>query len=227
MRLKGQYSLPNLLTKWSIYFTGLLVMSLGIVLTIKANFGASPWDVLHIGLYNQLGLSIGSWSIIAGFVILALTGLMTKTFPQLGAFLNMLTVGLFIDMYMMIPFLQTPSTIFGKIIMLLLGIVISGYGIGLYISARCGAGPRDSLMIALTEKTGWKVQYIRGAMEIVVLTVGWLLGGPVFIGTIIFSFTIGTIVGHTLPQCQGIADSLLNKVSKRYEPVIKINNLSN
>ncbi|MCA1031866.1 YitT family protein [Bacillus timonensis] len=200
-------------------------MAFGIVLTIKANFGASPWDVFHIGLYKQLGLTIGSWSIIAGFVVLLTSSILLKALPQLGAFLNMLFVGLFIDMYMMIPLLRTPVTMLGKITMLIVGIGVIGYGIGLYISARCGAGPRDSLMLALTERTGLKVQYIRGGMELIVLLLGWLLGGPVFWGTFLFSVTIGPIVSYTLPQCQYFSDSVLNQLVKKQN--IQINHLSN
>lgn len=197
--------------RWFIFFLGLIIMSFGIALMIRAEFGSAPWDVLHIGLYNHLGLTIGTWSIIMGFFIIGLTSLITKKAPQIGAFLNMLLVGIFIDLFLMMPFLTTPHTVIGKIIMLLIGVVIIGYGIGIYISADCGAGPRDSLMLALTDLLGWKVQWIRGTMEVVVLSVGWLLGGPVFIGTIIFCFSIGAIVGITLPQCKKVVQGILNR----------------
>lgn len=214
-------SLSQHVLKWSIYIVGLLIMAFGIVLIIKADLGASPWDVFHIGLYKQLGLTIGSWSIIVGFFILLISALLMKRLPQIGAFLNMLLVGVFIDMYMMIPFFTTPTTLSGKIIMLLIGIIVNGYGMGLYISSRAGAGPRDSLMIALTEITKWKVQYIRSGMEVIVLIIGWFLGGPVFFGTIIYSVIIGYVVGYALPQCQGFSDRLHKKVTKHNE--IKVN----
>jgi uncharacterized membrane protein YczE len=77
-------------------------------------------------------------------------------------------------------------------------------------------------MIALTEVTGWKVQYIRLAMELIVLCVGWLLGGPVFIGTILFSLSIGTIVGWTLPACQKTTDTILYKIQHKNKLTIQI-----
>jgi uncharacterized protein len=200
------------LFRWAIYFIGLLVMSFGIVLTIKADVGCAPWDVLHIGLYRKFGLTIGTWSIIVGIVILALSSLLVKQLPKLGAFLNMLFVGIFIDMYMMIPYLQTPATIAGRFAMLLIGIVIAGYGMGLYISAKVGAGPRDSLMLALMDLTGWKVQYIRIGMEGVVLLAGWLLGGPLSIGTLIFCVTIGSVAGIALPQCRKITERIIEPI---------------
>ncbi|MDA6151390.1 hypothetical protein OSK18_28300, partial [Escherichia coli] len=82
--------------------------------------------------------------------------------------------------YLLLPFMQTPDGLAGKLAMFGFGIVVYCYGMGLYISAQLGAGPRDSLMIALTAKTGWKVRNVRALMEIAVLTVGWQLGGPVF-----------------------------------------------
>jgi uncharacterized membrane protein YczE len=187
-------------------------MALGIVLMIKADIGSAPWDVFHIGLYKQFGLSIGTWSVIVGFCILFATSLLSKSWPQLGAFLNMLLVGIFIDLFMMLPFLQTPDSLIEKILLLVMGIVICGYGIGLYISAKCGAGPRDSLMLVLTEKTGWKVQHIRGVMEVIVLTLGFLLDGPIFIGTILFCVTIGPIVGFTLPQCEKVVSRMIKPI---------------
>ncbi|NNV05612.1 YitT family protein [Geobacillus sp. C56-T2] len=201
--------------RWSIYFAGLLVMSFGIVLTIKADVGCAPWDVLHIGLERTFGLTVGTWSIIVGMVVLAASALLVKRRPQLGAFLNMVTVGVLIDVWMMIPPLKTPPQLLEQYAMLLVGIVVSGYGMGLYISADVGAGPRDSLMLALTELTGWNVAYIRVMMEALVLLVGWLLGGPVSFGTFLFCVTIGSVAGLALPQCRKMADRLLGAANVR------------
>jgi uncharacterized membrane protein YczE len=201
------------IVKWVIYFIGLLIMSLGIVLTIKADLGVSSWDVLHIGLYRQLGLTIGTWTILTGAIVLCVATLLTKRLPQLGAFINMLSIGVFIDLYLMMPFLKTPESFIGQLIMLMIGIIILGYGMGLYISAKCGAGPRDSLMISLVEKTGKSITFIRGAIEIFVLGIGWFLGGPVYIGTIITTVTIGYVAGMMIPFCHKSTDRLLIKLS--------------
>ncbi|PLR68245.1 YczE/YyaS/YitT family protein [Bacillus sp. UMB0893] len=208
--------------RWGVYFIGLLIMSLGIVLTIRAELGTSPWDVLHIGLYYQLGLTIGTWAIIVGGTILLLSSIFTKKWPQAGAIVNMLTVGVFIDLYLMMPFIQTPSSAAGKTLMLLMGIIVMGYGIGVYISAGCGAGPRDTLMLALVEKTGMKVSRIRGGIELIVLLIGWLLGGPVFIGTIVCTISIGFVIGITLPQCQKTTNALIEKTLRKDPPVHQV-----
>lgn len=195
--------------RFFIYILGLLIMSLGIVLLIKADLGATPWDVLHVGLYYQMGLSIGSWSIIVGFIILASAAVILKEWPQIGAFMNMVLVGVFIDMFFLLPFLQTPEELIGKMIMFIIGIIINAYGMGIYISAKFGAGPRDSLMIAVSTKTGMKIRNVRAVMEIFVLSAGWLLGGPIFWGTILYGLAVGPLAGFTLPQCQLVTDRWL------------------
>ncbi|AMX82790.1 hypothetical protein GS3922_03350 [Geobacillus subterraneus] len=203
--------------RWGIYFAGLFVMSFGIVLTIKADVGCAPWDVLHIGLQRQFGLTIGAWSIIVGMGVLAASALLVKQRPRLGAFLNMVTVGMLIDGWMMIPQLKTPEQPLEQYALLMAGIIVSGYGMGLYISAGVGAGPRDSLMLALTELTRWKVAYIRIGMEALVLLVGWLLGGPVSFGTLLFCVTIGSVAGLALPQCQKMTGRLLGTTIVRVQ----------
>jgi uncharacterized protein len=200
--------------RFIIYLFGLLVMSLGIVLLILADLGPSPWDVLHVGLYYKFGLTIGSWNVIAGFFILGVSAMISKSIPQFGAFLNMILVGLFIDMYLMIPFLQTPSSLTGKVVMFAVALLINCYGMGLYISAQLGAGPRDSLMLAITSKTGWKVGKVRSTMEVLVLIIGWQLGGPLFWGTIVISLMIGVIAGFSLPQCQRFTNFILQSLKK-------------
>ncbi|UGB29628.1 MULTISPECIES: YczE/YyaS/YitT family protein [Bacillaceae] len=202
----------ELLLKWSIFFIGLLIMSFGIVLTIKADLGVSAWDVLHIGLYKQLGLSIGSWTIIIGGLVLLSASLLTRKLPQVGAFINMFTIGIFIDLFIFLPVLKTPESFLGKMIMLVMGIVILCYGMGLYISAKCGAGPRDSLMMALVEKTGKSITFVRAWIEVIVLVIGWLLGGPVFIGTVIATISLGYVAGVMIPFCQNTTNLLFMKL---------------
>lgn len=193
-------------------------MCFGIVLVIRADLGSAPWDVLNIGLNKQLGLTIGSWSIIVGIFVLSTSTILAKAFPKLGAFLNMVLCGVFIDMYMLIPWLKTPGTMLGQLIMLFIGIIFMAYGMALYISANLGTGPRDSLMLVIMQKTKIKVQWIRLAMELTVLTIGWSLGGTVGIGTIIFCLTIGHATGFALPQCQKIVDNwLANRRAKATE----------
>ncbi|WP_232735784.1 YczE/YyaS/YitT family protein [Alteribacter populi] len=204
------YSSQNrFIFRWSIYIIGLIIMSIGISFIIKAELGSSPWDVLHIGLTEQFGLTIGSWTIIMGFFTLVTAAFLLKEWPKAGAYLNMILVGVFVDLNLLI--LQTPPNLPGQATMLVTGIFIMGFGIGLYISPRCGAGPRDSFMLAVSQKTGMTVSRVRGLMEIVVLGAGWYLGGPVFVGTILFCLTIGPITGVCLTACQSWMDRRMER----------------
>lgn len=204
----------QIVARFTIFIVGMLIMALGISIMIVSNFGAAPWDVLHVGLYYQFGLSIGTWSIIVGFLILGSAGMMMREWPKFGAYLNMILVGLFIDMFMLLPFLTEPAEWPGKTIMFFGGMVVYAYGMGAYLSADFGAGPRDSFMLAIKEKTGWKISSSRRFMEVGVLTIGWLLGGPVFVGTIVFSITVGTFIGIALPQCKALTNRWLNNKSE-------------
>ena len=201
--------------RWTFFFVGLLVLALGISLTIKGkDLGIGPWDVFHYGLFKQLGLTIGTWSIIVGFIILLITGIGTKSFPKIGAFLNMLFIGIFIDLFNFL--LPNPDSLLAQSVIFTIGIFVVGYGIGLYVSADLGAGPRDSLMLLVVEKTGWKIQWVRNGMEILVFFFGWLLGGPVGIGTVIIALGLGSIVGISLPQCKKLLHFFITKqITKR------------
>ncbi|HEO8419835.1 TPA: YitT family protein [Yersinia enterocolitica] len=194
-----------------IFILGLLIMSLGIVLVIQANLGSAPWDILNIGLHIQFGLTIGSWAIIVGFFILLITAILSKRIPPFGAFLNMVLVGMFIDFFLLLPFMNTPSILIERWIMFLIGLLIMGYGMGIYISAKLGAGPRDSLMIVLSEKFGGSIAKTRLLMEAIVLIIGWILGGPVSWGTIIYAILIGRIAGWSIPQCTKWTTYILNR----------------
>ena len=203
----------QIIARLFIFTIGLLVMSLGIVLIILSDFGASPWDVFHVGLFYQLGLTIGTWSIVVGLFILGVSAIITREWPKFGAYLNMIMVGVFIDMYMLLPFLYRAGRLVGKN-----SYVFCGHGHlciwnGYLSLSSVGAGPRDSLMLAMTDITGWKVANVRRIMEVTVLIIGWMLGGPVFIGTLIFSLAVGTFIGLALPHCRLLTNKWLRKLN--------------
>jgi uncharacterized protein len=194
--------------RWSFFVFGLIILAFGAALTIEGELlGIGPWDVLHYGMFLQLGLTIGSWSIIMGFLLLTAASIATKKFPKIGAFLNMLLLGLFMDFFLWL--LPSIDSFIGALISFVLGVVLLGFGIGLYVSADVGSGPRDSIMILIVDKTGWSLQWVRNGMEVLVLILGWALGGPVGIGTVIIAFLLGPIVGYSLPQCKKLLKYLL------------------
>jgi uncharacterized membrane protein YczE len=190
-----------LIWKWTFFLVGMMILSLGISMTIKGQkLGIAPWDVLHVGLYKNFGLTIGTWGIITGFIIIISTAAVLKEWPQIGTWLNMILIGLFIDLFnWLLPDITTTGA---QLLMFAAGVIVMGYGVGIYISPNIGAGPRDSLMLVLVEKTGASVKKIRTTLEVIVAIVGWLFGGPIGIGTVLIALFLGQIAHYALPQCR-------------------------
>lgn len=214
-----QQKLHNQVVRWSFFVIGLITLALGISLTMQAKgLGIGPWDVFHYGLFVQLGLTVGSWSIIAGLVIVAVTSIAMKQWPQIGTILNMVLIGVFIDFFNWI--LPAPDHLWTELLVFVAGTAVMAYGIGIYVSPGMGAGPRDSLMLVLTDVTGWKVSTVRNWNEIIVAVLGWLLGGPVGIGTVFIALFLGTMVGYSLPQAKKLLNFFLKK-GERNENIYK------
>lgn len=175
---------------------GLFLYALGIVFTINAHIGYAPWDALHVGLGKTIGISIGTTSIIVGVVI----GIITVLFGEklgLGTILNMVLIGIFIDMIIKTHIIPVLNNLPLGIMMLIIGLFIISLASYFYIGAAFGAGPRDALMVALTRKTGVPIGICRGAIELIAALVGWRLGGMIGIGTIISALVIGLCVDIT------------------------------
>ncbi|ALC86616.1 hypothetical protein AM499_12820 [Bacillus sp. FJAT-22090] len=191
----------ELIWRWAFFIAGVTLMSLGISMTIKGQqFGISPWDVLHVGLFRHLGLSIGTWAILTGIFIVIVTMIGTKRFPQLGTWLNILFIGSFIDMFNWL--LPDITSFIGQLIIFILGVIVMAIGVGVYVSPNVGAGPRDSLMLLIIAKTGWSIKKVRTGLEVIVGFVGWILGGPVGVGTVIIALLLGQLVHYALPLSQ-------------------------
>ena len=196
--------------RWSVFILGLLVLAFGIALTIKGKFlGIGPWDVFHYGLFTKFGFTIGTWSIISGLLLLFISSVFNKAWPQIGSFLNMMLLGLFIDLFnWMLPSIDNLA---GATIAFIIGVGLMGYGIGLYVSANLGAGPRDSFMLLIVEKMGWSIPLVRNGIEVIVFLVGWMLGGPVGVGTVLIAFGLGPILGYSIPQCKKLMAYFLDQ----------------
>jgi len=198
-RLFANFTRQNIKSFLARFFSmvfGLMLYALGIVVTIKANIGYAPWDVLHVGIANTVGLSIGTISILVGFFILIIVTLLGEKLG-LGTIANMLLIGLFIDIFLFIDVIPTGTNMLIGVLMLLAGLFIISLGSFFYIRSAFGAGPRDSLMVALTRKTKIPVGICRGIIEFFATLGGWFLGGMVGIGTIISVIAIGFCIQIT------------------------------
>lgn len=175
---------------------GLFLFALGIMLTIRANIGYAPWEVFHVGIADTLGLSLGVVSIAVGIIILLVTKLLGEK-VGFGAILNMLLIGIFLNIIIFMDFIPKMGNFFYGIIMLVLGLIIISIGSYFYIGSGFGAGPRDNLMIVLAKKTKISAGICRSIIEMTVLIIGWFLGGMVGLGTVISVFGIGFCIQIT------------------------------
>lgn len=171
-------------------FLGYFVCALGIVMTINAHLGLAPWDVLHEGMTNVLNITMGRANIVLGLILIILNAVFGENIGW-GTVFNMIFVGIFIDFLMFNGLVPVFTSFIPSFIMMLLGMLVLGYGCFLYIGAGFGIGPRDGLMVALTKKTGKSVRFVKNSVEILAIIVGFVLGGSVGIGTAVMSITGG------------------------------------
>ncbi len=179
-----------LVKKLPSLFFGLMLYALAVLIMRDAGLGMNPWGVFHMGVSNYTPLTLGQVTQLTGFVILALSFLL-KMVPGIASICNMIFIGIFVDYIDSLGILTTPSSLIGKIIMLFIGIICTGWATYFYLRVRLGAGPRDGLMEGLVKKTKKPVWLIRGIIEVSVLIVGYLLSGPVGFGTLVTAITIG------------------------------------
>lgn len=185
----------SLFVRWVRLLVGLWFFALGIVMFLRASLGLSPWDVLSDGVRDNTPLTFGQAVIMIGLV-LVLASLFAGIKPGPGTIANMLLVGIFADLMLQSQIgtdLQDAAIVW-RIATMLGGIVVTGLGSAMYIGAELGAGPRDSLMIAVATRARWRVGVARAVVEGTALALGVLLGGSVGIGTLVFALGIGPAV---------------------------------
>ncbi|MET3904792.1 putative membrane protein YczE [Paenarthrobacter sp. 4246] len=176
---------------------GLAMYGISLAMFIRAGLGLDPWDVFHQGVSQKTGFSIGIVVIAVSFLVLLLW-IPLRQMPGIGTIANAVLVGLFADLGLwLIPGF---SHLGGQIAMLAGAVILNGIASACYIGARLGPGARDGLMTGLVRRTGWSVRLVRTGIEVVVLAVGFLLGGSVGVGTVVYALAIGPIVQVLLPK---------------------------
>jgi uncharacterized membrane protein YczE len=170
---------------------GLTLFGLGLALMVISDLGLSPWDVLHQGISRQTGIPIGTVVIITGFAVLLLWIPLHERIG-IGTIANAIVIGLVLDgALLVLP--ETLENVVLRWVALLAGVVIVAIGSGFYIGAGLGPGPRDGLMTGLARR-GISIAWARAWIEITALVTGWLLGGTVGVGTVLFAFGMGPLV---------------------------------
>jgi len=185
--------------RYVFFFMGLVVFAFGIALAIQVkHLGLHPWDVLNVALNEHFGLTIGTWSVVVGLLLVCVTFAFDRRYISVGTFLNAILIGPIMDLFLRLHFLPRATHTWLDYITILCGIVISGIGGGMYVSAGVGAGPRDGFMLSISDKTGLSVTRARIIVESCVLVVGLILGGPVFIVTFIYTFIQSPVFQQSL-----------------------------
>ena len=174
---------------------GLFVYGLGVALTVHAGIGIAPWDVLAQGISIQTGLSFGVATVVVSILVLV-CWIPLKVKPGFGTVANALFVGLFADFWLQI--LPDLTAYWQQLAVFMLGVVVVAIATGLYISSSLGSGPRDGLMQGTANALDKPFWLARTAFEGSVLTIGWLMGGQVREGTLLFALTIGYLVQISL-----------------------------
>ena len=175
----------------SILVVGLTLFGIGDGLLIISHLGNAPWSVLSQGLSRQLGISIGWATFIVSAAVLLLW-IPFKQRPGIGTLANILVIALAIDLT--VAWVPAPEALVIQTLLVIVGIALVGAGSALYLTCGLGAGPRDGLMTAIHYKSGLPVARVRAGIEGVVLALGWLLGGRVGVGTLLFALGIGGAV---------------------------------
>lgn len=176
-------------------YLGLAAYGLGIALQVASKLGNDPWDVFHQGLARRTGLSIGTWIIIAGAVVLALW-IPLRQKPGVGTLSNVVLVGVFADFFLWL--LPHPGPLAVRWLYLVAAVLVGAVATGAYIGAGFGAGPRDGLTTGLAAR-GHSIGVVRTVIELSVLGTGWLLGGTVGIGTVVYALAIGPLTHRLIP----------------------------
>jgi uncharacterized membrane protein YczE len=174
---------------------GLILFGFGEGLLIVSGIGASPWNVLHQGVGVSLDLSVGTVAFLVSFLVLLLWYFLDQKIGM-GTVINFIIIAIMIDVTMY--YFDKPNGFFLQILMVIAGILIIGFGTSMYLIANLGAGPRDGLMTGLQKKTNAPIALVRACIEIIVVLVGWSLGGIVGIGTLFFALGIGPSVAVSL-----------------------------
>jgi uncharacterized membrane protein YczE len=177
-------------------FAGLVLFGASLALMLRSGLGLGPWDVLHQGVAERTGLPIGQ-VVIGVAVVVLLLWFPLRQRPGFGTVSNVIVVGLAVDGTLAV--LPQPHQLALRTAYLILGILANAVATGLYIGAGLGPGPRDGLMTGFAQR-GYSIRLVRTLIELSVLAIGWLLGGTVGVGTLLYAVTIGPLVGVLLPR---------------------------
>jgi uncharacterized membrane protein YczE len=177
-------------------YAGLVLYGVSDGMLLLAGLGVDPWDVLQQGLSRRVGLGVGTWAIIVGAAVLLLW-LPLRQRPGFGTASNVIVIGAVIDV--VLALVPVPHDLALRVAVLLTGVLLNGIATGAYIGAGLGPGPRDGLMTGIAGR-GFSIRIVRTCIELAVLLIGWLLGGSVGVGTVLYALAIGPLAHFFIPR---------------------------
>ncbi|MGW3727224.1 membrane protein YczE [Streptomyces sp. NPDC000851] len=197
----------HLIRRLTQLYAGLALYGASSALLVKSGLGLEPWNVLHQGLAERTGLSIGTVLIIVGAAVLLLW-IPLRQRPGLGTVSNVFVIGVVMDGTLAV--VPPAHTLAVQVPLMLAGVALNGIATGLYIAARFGPGPRDGLMTGLHRRTGRSIRLIRTAVEVTVVVTGFALGGTIGVGTLLYAVSIGPLAQlflrvFAVPSASGVS----------------------
>lgn len=187
---------PRMLRRLCQLFVGLWLYGASLALFVASGLGNAPWDVLHQGLAHTVGLSVGTWVVLAGAIVLA-AWIPLRQRPGLGTISNVLVVGLALDATL--ELLPAVHAVPARVALIATGVVANALATAAYIGAGLGPGPRDGLMTGIASRTDTPIAVVRMSIEVTVLAAGVMLGGTFGPGTVVYALCIGPLVQPLLP----------------------------
>ena len=178
-------------------YAGLALYGASMALIIRSTLGNMPWDVLHQGLAGRLGWSLGTVTIVVGALVL-LAWIPLRQRPGVGTVSNVVVIGVAVDAALAV--VPAPSSLDWRVGLLVAGVLLNAVATAAYIGVHLGPGPRDGLMTGLVRRTGGSVRLVRTSIEVAVVVTGWLLGGVLGLGTVLYALAIGPLVQVLLPR---------------------------
>ena len=178
---------------------GLLLFTVSAALLVHAQLGAMPWDVLTLGIHRHTPLSFGQITLVVSVLVLAAWWPLRQR-PGIGTLANVVVIGLLVDPVLRALDRLPHLSLTWRVAMLLTGVALNAVATALYIGARLGPGPRDGLMTGVVARTGWSVRMVRTSIEVGVVLVGWLLGGALGVGTLVYALGVGPLVHPLLAR---------------------------
>lgn len=197
LSLRDQLRVDRLPHRLLLMMAGLTGFGLSLAMLLQSGLGGAPWDVLHAALAQRIGATVGIMSITVSFIVLLLW-IPLRERPGIGTIANAIWVGVSIDIGLAL--LPAPTGLLWSVVLMLLAVLINGISAAMYIGAQLGPGARDGLMTGLSRRLRRPVGPVRIVLEVTVLLLGWLLGGPIGVGTLVYAVGLGPVIQLTLPR---------------------------